>query len=289
MPAVPHVPQPDVRPRRSGLLALAALAVPLALLLATAGCPSDSCRLGTAGCECTALRTCEAGASCFQRWCWGGEHPTPDSYYYTPKNLEDTQAVRLAVKAALELEAGQIVADIGCGQGYLSRAAGEAVGAGGRVIATDLDAAALDHTRRYLARAHDPRALGALTTVHVTDPRETGLEREPDGTVDLILVINSALFETRLDDRQDVAYLGELKRKLRPGGRLIYHRDWLDFDDLDRSQVVNLMARAGLELAPEIPMPAGIPETTFYRPAGPRGPHIELRRGYILVARCPAG
>ena len=264
------------------------LIIGLALLVLT-GCRSDSCDLGDAGCECTAVRTCEEGATCFQRWCWGAQYPAPQTYYYTPRNLEDTQAVRVAVANGLALQRGQVLADIGCGQGYLSYAAAEAVGGTGKVIATDLDPGALEHTKRYLDSAEDRSALGALKTVKVDDPRQTGLEGEADGSIDVILMINSVVFEAKPDDAGDVAYLQQLLRKLRPGGRIIYHRDWLDFDDLARPGAAKLFVKAGLEVAPDLAMPPGIPETTYYLPEGPKGPRMDLTRGYIMVVRRPVG
>ncbi|HEU5055722.1 MAG TPA: hypothetical protein VFU21_04330, partial [Kofleriaceae bacterium] len=53
-----------------------------------------------------------------------------------------------ALIAALGLRPGDTVADIGAGRGYLTGRLAAAVGAHGRVVATDIDGAALAELRR---------------------------------------------------------------------------------------------------------------------------------------------
>src|SRR5437867_1016505 len=53
--------------------------------------------------------------------------------------------------AALELRPGQAVADVGAGRGYLTHRLAAAVGPQGRVVATDIDAAALSQIGRGAA------------------------------------------------------------------------------------------------------------------------------------------
>jgi trans-aconitate methyltransferase len=113
------------------------------------------------------------------------------------------------IVAGLALSPGQRVADVGAGGGFLTTRIAAAVAPGGRVVATDIDAAAL---------ARIPRAPTIATRmVRADDP---GLE---PAAYDRILV---AEVDHLLPDR--AAYLARLARALKPGGfiavsnRLLY-------------------------------------------------------------------
>jgi len=101
----------------------------------------------------------------------------------------------------LQLAPGQSVADVGAGRGYLTRRLADAVGARGRVVATDIDAAAL---------AAIPR--GAPVETRQVRADEPGLEA---GAYDAILL---AQVDQYLADRVD--YLRRLSRALKPRGRI---------------------------------------------------------------------
>lgn len=101
--------------------------------------------------------------------------------------------------AGLQLAPGMRVADVGAGRGFLTLRIADAVGAGGHVVATDIDAAAL---------ATIARRDGVETRVVAAD--EPGLEA---GAYDRILV---AEVDHYLADR--AAWLGKLARALKPGG-----------------------------------------------------------------------
>ncbi|MCF8034237.1 MAG: methyltransferase domain-containing protein [Desulfarculaceae bacterium] len=111
----------------------------------------------------------------------------------------------------LDLEPGQTVADLGCGPGDYALEAARGVGPRGRVWALDQD-------RRLLAgvqaKAHD-QGLRQLCTVRADLCSPLPLQ---GGSVDLCLlatvlhVIKFTLAEGSL--------LGEIRRVLRPGGRL---------------------------------------------------------------------
>ncbi len=144
-----------------------------------------------------------------------------------------------AVVAALALEAGDKVADLGAGRGYLTGRLARAVGPGGRVVATDIDAGALAELAVRVPRAAD---MAPIETRHVTadDP---GLE---DGAFDLVLL---AEVDHLLPDR--AAYLGRLRAVLAAGGHLavenrLQHRQGL----------LAAAARAGYRVASR-PAPPG--------------------------------
>ncbi|HTM21148.1 MAG TPA: class I SAM-dependent methyltransferase [Kofleriaceae bacterium] len=107
---------------------------------------------------------------------------------------------------ALALQPGARVADVGAGTGYLEPHLAAAIGPGGRLVATDIDAAALDHLRE---RA---RAAGIAVDVRQVAADQPGLE---PGGYDLILL---AEVDHLLPDA--AAYLRRLVPALAPGGRI---------------------------------------------------------------------
>ena len=107
--------------------------------------------------------------------------------------------------AALNIRPGEALAEIGAGSGYLTGRLAQAVGRTGRVVATDIDEAALAALKertRGLAQV-EPRRVSAT---------EPGLE---PGRYDLILL---AQVDHLLADQ--AAYLRALLPALKPGGRI---------------------------------------------------------------------
>lgn len=135
--------------------------------------------------------------------------------------------------AALGLRPGQVVADVGAGRGYLTARLARAVGAGGKgkVVATDIDAAAL----AAIAPA-GPDA--APIETRVVQPDAPGLE---PATYDLILL---AEVDHLLHER--AAYLRRLAAALAPGGRIAVSNR-----PLYRAALLEAAARAGLGVASE--------------------------------------
>ena len=269
------------------------LAVLFCLASCLVGCVKDAeCLPGRAGCPCTATSGCEPGAECYWMWCWGGDTPLPDSYFYTQKRLEDDQSIRRDILAYMALAPGMKVADIGCGQGSYSSSMARGLGPDGVIYATDLDPRALDETRASVA-AHGGPAPARLEPVLVSHPRETGLDGLGADTLDAILMINSAGFHSEgcphrdcADAAENEVYLRRFRRVLAPGGRLIHHRNWILPHDLGREEVIALFGRAGFELAPaQLSMPARIPLTGTFYAEGPREPGTPVRRGFLLVFR----
>lgn len=109
------------------------------------------------------------------------------------------------VLAALAIEPGARVADLGAGDGYFTRRLAEAVGAAGRVYAVEIDAGALRKLRALAAR--EPRV--EVVEGAADDPRL------PDGAIDLVLL--SSVYH-HLDDR--VGYFARLRADLAPGARV---------------------------------------------------------------------
>ena len=145
--------------------------------------------------------------------------------------------------AALNLRAGQCVADLGAGTGYFSARLAAAVGASGAVFAVDVEPSLVAHLRDRAERD----GLVNLTPVlgSLADPRL------PAGRVDLVLIVDTY---HHLDARR--AYFRNLARALRPGGRVVVV-DWKKEPlpegpemehKLAREQVVEEMAAAGYRL-----------------------------------------
>lgn len=107
--------------------------------------------------------------------------------------------------AALDLHPGDAVAEIGAGGGYLTERLATAVGASGRIVATDIDDEALSSLRQRTAGHRQ------IEIRHVT-ANDPGLALD---TFDLIFL---AQVDHLLPSR--VAYLRALRPSLKPKGRI---------------------------------------------------------------------
>lgn len=156
---------------------------------------------------------------------------------------EDRQADRYRrpdlLIPALGLRPGDRVAEIGAGGGYLTLRLARAVSPGGRVLATDIDPAALAALR---ARAR-AAGLGHILAARHVRPDEPGLEGE---RFDLILL---AQVDHLLPDR--AGYLRALVPSLLPGGRIA-----LCNAERHRPAAEEAAARAGLHVRE---VPVGLP------------------------------
>ncbi|MEO7274223.1 MAG: methyltransferase domain-containing protein [Vicinamibacterales bacterium] len=112
--------------------------------------------------------------------------------------------------AALQVSAGQTVADIGAGSGYYTVRLADLVGPTGRVFATDIQPEMLAILRQRLADRKG--GAGNIELVQGT-PTESRL---PDGAVDLALMV-----DVYHELAQPQVFLRSLKRALKPDGRLV--------------------------------------------------------------------
>lgn len=132
--------------------------------------------------------------------------------------------------AALQLQAGEQVLDVGCGMGLLTRDLALAVGKTGRVVGIDKSSAMLDLARRRCQSfAQVAFKEQSVETLH-----------EPTDSYDAVTCTQLLLY---LPDAP--AALAEMYRVLRPGGRIaIIETDWRGtlFNSDDQGFVRRLLA-----------------------------------------------
>lgn len=115
----------------------------------------------------------------------------------------------------LGLHEGMKVGDFGAGSGHYSRAAAAVVGPSGRVYAIDVQEDVLKHLKLNTHEKHR-RAIETIWG-DVEKPGGTHLR---DASLDAVLLANT-LFQIEHRD----GLLGEIKRTLKPGGKLMLV-DW---------------------------------------------------------------
>ncbi len=152
---------------------------------------------------------------------------------------------RKAILAAVGLDPGMRVADIGAGTGLFSLLFAEAVGPQGRVFAVDLMPYFLVHIRDLAAK----RGLSQVEVVQA-DERTAGLAH---ASVDVVFFSDSY---HHIEYPQ--SYLASIRDALVPGGEIVlidYYRDaaingaWiLDHVRADRQTVIEELQAAGFEL-----------------------------------------
>jgi predicted methyltransferase len=176
-------------------------------------------------------------------------HSFADVPYWTkvfddPKR-DDWQKPREMV-AALGLQPGQTVADLGAGTGYLSRYLADAVGPSGSVLAVEVEPTLVTHLRERAEQGGIDNLIPVLGSVDSA--------RLPARGVDLIVILDTY---HHLDHRH--AYLPTLRAFLVPGGRVAVV-DWRAGQlpegpppehKLPRQQVIDEMRAAGFTLATE--------------------------------------
>ena len=113
------------------------------------------------------------------------------------------------------LREGMRVGDFGAGSGHYSRAAAAMVGGGGRVYAVDVQEDVLKHLKLNAGAPHS----GTIETVW-GDIEKLGGSHLRDQSLDAIILANTFF---QIENR--FGLLGEMKRVLKPGGKLLVI-DW---------------------------------------------------------------
>jgi arsenite methyltransferase len=131
---------------------------------------------------------------------------------YEGFNRDDWQQPQKVV-AALKIHPGATVVDLGSGGGYFTFRLAAAVGPSGKVYAVDVDRDMVD----LIARKAKEQGFGNVAPI-LAQPNDPML---PETGVDLIFTSN-----TYHHIANRIAYLGNLRRYLRPGGTVAI----IDFD-----------------------------------------------------------
>jgi len=184
---------------------------------------------------------------------------------------------------AVAPEPGMAIADIGAGAGFFTFLLAERIGLGGRVVATDMDPmkiAGIQESRDRLGF----RQVDAVL-VDAKDPEDIGLTT---ASVDVILLVNVfPLFEYHEPrDRKGLShsrrFLRSCAEALRPGGRLVIHRDGLERSDCSANP-----RGSGVEMSPCDLVEAAAPwfkrQALVSHPAQKESSNA--RDGYLLTLR----
>jgi SAM-dependent methyltransferase len=131
-----------------------------------------------------------------ERWTRVFDDPERDSWQLPEQVIE-----------FLEVDRGDVVADLGAGTGYFTVRLARAVGDTGRVLAVDIEPALIDHIRERAEQEGLPQVVPVLA-----EPDDPKL---PAGGVDLVLIVDTW---HHIDGR--LSYLEGLSHALRPGGRV---------------------------------------------------------------------
>jgi ubiquinone/menaquinone biosynthesis C-methylase UbiE len=151
-----------------------------------------------------------------------------EAMYTTP----DMQEQRRAVVTALALEAGDRVVDVGVGPGFLAAEMAEALGPSGLVCGVDVSASML---ALAAGRATPPGS----APIELHEAAATAIPH-PDGSFDV--AVSTQVFEYLPDV---AAALAELRRVLRPGGRVVLlDTDWdsIVWHARDRDRMLRVLA-----------------------------------------------
>ena len=137
-------------------------------------------------------------------------HPMPIDQYIArledPKR-DDWQKPEAVLKA-LNLQAGQVIVDIGAGSGYFTLRLARAVGEKGRVFAVDVEEGMVAHLQQRLSKEN-------IKNVHAmkVPPHDPLLI---DGSLDLAFVCD---VYHHIEERD--GYLRKLRKALKPDGRVV--------------------------------------------------------------------
>jgi arsenite methyltransferase len=158
----------------------------------------------------------------------------------------DIQAGREVVLRHLAPRPGERVLDVGCGPGFLTRALGEAVGPGGKVLGVDMSQPVLLMAARRCAEL-------PWVELRPGDARELDL---PSSSFDALTCIQVLEYIRAVDGA-----IAELFRLLRPGGRaVIMATDWrtLAWHSMDEARMDRVLgAWAGHAAHPALPRTLG--------------------------------
>lgn len=165
----------------------------------------------------------------------------------------EVYAARADLVAALELQPGEAVADVGTGTGLFVEGMAAAVGPGGKVYAVDISPKFIFHVRERAREA-------GLDQVEVVLSNDHSTELPADSVDAMFLCDVYHHFEYHRD------MLRSMRRALRPGGRLVFvdfhripgvSREWmLGHVRADRETFRAELETAGFRFVDEVDVPS---------------------------------
>jgi len=165
------------------------------------------------------------------------EHTCPWWFAYTFDNplrrlVQDPNAILRGF-----VSEGQTVVDVGCGAGYFSLALASMVGAGGKVIALDIQRQMLNRARSRAKR----RRLDGIIEFRLCEPDGLGLKE----TVDFVLAF---WMVHEVSDQK--AFLEEVRTSLKPSGVLLIVEPKMHVPAPRFEEEVDLARSGGFEVVP---------------------------------------
>lgn len=152
------------------------------------------------------------------------------------KTMEFMGAVRDRVLDTAEINPGNTVLDIGCGDGLLAMGALERIGADGKVIFSDVSESCIEHCKQFATGNCEFVVAGA-----------EDLSAIPAASVDAV-VIRSVLIYIQDKDKA----LAEIHRVLKPGGRFSFFEPINSFASKDKESDKPMLLGIDMSEYPEI-------------------------------------
>ncbi len=171
---------------------------------------------------------------------WEKTYATSSAEHFAATFEEPSRALfryRQAIAGLMQIQPGMTVAEVGAGSGYLARFLVQKVGAGGHVLANELEPRMVEYMKVRAAK----EGLTNFTAVRGT-ATSTGFQ---PGSVDAVAVVYAFSF---FDDPADM--LRSLSDSLKPNGLLLIvdsPREGLTVSSpgMDADEVLDLTAAAG--------------------------------------------
>lgn len=196
---------------------------------------------------------------------------------------------------ALELQPGEVIADVGSGSGYFTLRLAAPVGDAGRVYAVDVDPDMVRHLNR---RVRDAGLLNVRSVL--ADPDDPLL---PERAIDRFLIVDTW---HHIEDQGK--YLGIMKALLKPGGQVVmidFHKRELPLGPpvsmkIAREDLIRQMEANGFRLAREhtflpyqyfliFESPADVPRGAVPPSPGARGPFSDTTPSCRTARRGSSG